>query len=305
MNKNVNIIVVTYNAMQWISRCLESTKSYPVIVVDNNSSDETIVFIKEKYPNVVLFPQKENLGFGQANNIGISYAYKNAADFFFLLNQDAYLVDDCLQKLIETQKAKPNYGIISPIHLNGKANLLDKNFSNYVNYDANPSFYSDSILSNRQEIYEVPFVNAAAWLISRECIETVGGFDPIFFHYGEDDNYCQRVRFHKLKIGVVPNTFILHDRENRKKDVVTKFSDLYFKQLENQYKIKFANINIDKSSEIKKKYIVLRKTIIKYIFLVNFKNIFGNLKEVKLIKKIEKEVKVSRDKNMQKGPNYL
>ena len=184
MNKNVNIIVVTYNAMQWISRCLESTKSYPVIVVDNNSSDETIVFIKEKYPNVVLFPQKENLGFGQANNIGISYAYKNAADFFFLLNQDAYLVDDCLQKLIETQKAKPNYGIISPIHLNGKANLLDKNFSNYVNYDANPSFYSDSILSNGQEIYEVPFVNAAAWLISRECIETVGGFDPIFFHYG-------------------------------------------------------------------------------------------------------------------------
>src|SRR5690606_5865627 len=59
------------------------------------------------------------------------------------------------------------------------------------------------------------FVCAAAWLIPRNTLKVVGGFSPTFFHYGEDDNYCQRVLYFNLKIGICPDARIFHDREDR------------------------------------------------------------------------------------------
>jgi GT2 family glycosyltransferase len=162
------IVIVTHNAMQWIDRCLQSIGNFPVVVVDNASSDETVAHIQSNYPDVSLLPQESNFGFGKGNNRGIAYALKNGAQQVFLLNQDAYLVDACLENLITTQKNNPDYGILSPIHLNGKGDLLDKNFSHYVCFEANSHFYSDYVLDNpKQEVYEVPFVNAAGWLLSK------------------------------------------------------------------------------------------------------------------------------------------
>lgn len=63
-----------------------------------------------------------------------------------------------------------------------------------------------------ETIYEVSFVMAAHWLITRRCLETVGGFSPSFPHYGEDDNYLQRVNFWGLKVGIVPEAKAVHDR---------------------------------------------------------------------------------------------
>ena len=63
------------------------------------------------------------------------------------------------------------------------------------------------------DIYETNFVNAAAWLLPRKTLERVGGFDPIFKHYEEDDNYSNRVRYHGLKIGVCPSAKIIHDHQ--------------------------------------------------------------------------------------------
>jgi len=141
----VRIIIVTYNAMPWLFKCLESTKPFSVVVIDNNSTDETVRFIKENYPSITILAQKENLGFGQANNIGMSYALKHGADYVFLLNQDAYLENDTIEKLIEVHRKDENFGVLSPIHLNGKGDRLDQNFSNYLNYNANPDFYSDFV----------------------------------------------------------------------------------------------------------------------------------------------------------------
>jgi GT2 family glycosyltransferase len=58
----------------------------------------------------------------------------------------------------------------------------------------------------------VPFVNAATWLVSKECFQKTGYFEPIFNHYGEDRNFCDRVHYHKFKIGIVKNASICHDR---------------------------------------------------------------------------------------------
>jgi GT2 family glycosyltransferase len=300
------IVIVTYNGMKWLEKCLESTANFPVVVIDNNSEDGTIQFIEEKFPEIVCFPQNKNLGFGPANNIGISYALKKGAEHVFLLNQDAYLKDNSLEKLIQTQKENTEYGVVSPIHLNGEGNRLDQYFSNYLNYKANANFYSDFVLDKKKsDIYEVPFVNAAGWLISRNCLEKVGGFDPLFFQYGEDDNYCQRLKYHNFKIGVVLDTFILHDREDR--DVIKYLSkkENHLKHLERNIKLNFANINLADISGldelIKSKQKQARKNLIK----LNFQNFAFTNKEIEMLKRLKIDINKSRQTNKEPDRNHL
>lgn len=298
---NIYVIVVSYNGMQWLPRCLESCKGMNVIVVDNYSTDNTVSFISEGYPEIILLKQNKNLGFGAANNLGIKFALNKGADYVFLLNQDAYLELDTINNLIKVHKTNKKYGVISPIHLNGQGSNLDENFQIYLRenrffiYDAIRNKYSKSI-------YDVSFVNAAAWLLPRKTLETVGGFDPIFYHYGEDDNYCQRVLFHNLRIGVVPNIYIYHDREKRKGKLTIE-EHLALK--ERQLKCRWANINQDVETEIKNYTNRLKKTLIKLYIKLKFKKAGNCLRELTLIKQILPEIFLSRKMNIKIGRNYL
>lgn len=297
------IIIVTYNGMQWLPKCLSSVGAYPVIVVDNNSTDETVNYIKSNHPDINLLEQTQNLGFGAANNIGMSYALKNEADFVFLLNQDAYLQFETLTKLIDVYKENTEYGILSPIHLNGDGSKLDKNFSNYIK--KNDTIFYDALGHNFiSSVYEIPFVNAAAWLIPRKTLETIGGFDPIFHHYAEDDNYCQRLLFHGFKIGLVPKCYIYHDRESRL--INSKPSNPYDLILkERQLKHRWANINIDINDELAERKRYLSKLIVKLFIKLKFKKANYYKSELALIKRIIPEIYNSRLINKQKGYHYL
>ncbi len=302
----VIIIIVTYNAMSWLATCLEKTKPYSVIVVDNNSSDGTVEYIKSDYPQMLLIEQKENLGFGRANNIGISQALKAGAEHVFLLNQDAYLTEDCIEVLIKIQKSNGIYGVLSPIHLNDKGDRLDENFSQYVTFHSNKNFYSDHILKKKlSTVYQVPFVNAAGWLISRECLMTVGGFDPLFFHYGEDDNYCQRVKYHGFKVGVVPGTFLKHDRKYSSISKHPKSGFDHLKKLEWTTKVHYADINSPKLSQLRRQIKRREKSAI--ISYLQFNTRAGGYykAEVKVLKKIYPEIEKSLSRNRRKGSLYL
>jgi len=302
--KEIQIIIVTYNGMNWLPKTLALIPNeYSVIIIDNNSTDATVKFILENYPTLTLLPQHVNLGFGAANNIGISYALKNGADYVFLLNQDAYLEKDTIEKLIEVYKNNAEYGVISPIHLNGEGSNLDLNFSNYLRQ--NKKLFFDALKNKYTEIiYEVPFVNAAAWLLPIKTLEIVGGFDPLFYHYAEDDNYCQRVLFHGLKIGVVPNTYVYHDREFRETTPINSIKDKLFLK-ERYLKSKWANVNIETENDIKKFKLDTLKLIIKLFFKLKFKQLDYYLNELLLIKKITNEIKKSRKINTAKGKHYI
>lgn len=301
---NLFIIIVTFNGVNWLDKCLESCSNYPVIIVDNASTDETVFFIETNYPKVKLLKQPENLGFGQANNIGIRYALDQDAEHVFLLNQDAYLVDNVLEELMTFQKQHPKYGILSPIHITGDKKRLDKNFSIFMRQENSGQFYSDFVLGNTLAIvYQVPFVNAAAWLISRKCLETVGGFDPLFFHYGEDENYCQRVLFHDLKIGVLPRYYVIHDRQHRKRPQIKPFNDLYFQTAMIRYKTILANILTTNAINVKK--MQLKRMILKSLIQLRFKRVFGVKKELNLLHKLIPQINESRNRNSIKGNHYL
>lgn len=221
---SVYTIIVTYNGMRnnWIDKCLRSLKksSYPtnIIVLDNNSSDETYKFISTHFEDVLLIKNDENKGFGGANNQGIEIALNNGADFIFLLNQDAYVEVDTIEQLVSKCSISKDFGVLSPIHLNGNASALDYNFSLYITPNRCQNLYSDFLLNKVEDkIYESDFICAAAWFLPKKTFEIVGGFSPTFFHYGEDNNYIHRLKYKGLKIGVVPNSRILHDRAERSK----------------------------------------------------------------------------------------
>ena len=117
-------VIVTYNGMKWIEECLQSIQSssipIEILVVDNASSDMTVAFVKKKFTKAVVLEQNQNLGFGKANNIGIDYALKANADYVFLLNQDARIEENTVEKLIFCFKKNRAVKIFSYISENKK-----------------------------------------------------------------------------------------------------------------------------------------------------------------------------------------
>ena len=297
------VIIVTYNGAKWIEKCLtsiiNSSIQLDIIIIDNLSTDNTIDIIKENFSDVILIKSEANLGFAKANNIGIKYAMEQGADYVFLLNQDAWIEKDTIEKLLRIFEKYIDAGIVSPVHLNGSETALDHGFLDYLERHNTPCFVSDLFLNRLKECYDTKAVNAAAWLISRKCIEKVGGFDTsIFYHYGEDDNYSQRVIFHGFKIYIATTTTICHDRKDRKEGRSLKLEKQEGDILKCVY---YANI-LENDKVIKKKFLI---NLIKKIIKLDFRPIFVQKKIAQNDLDYYLKIKHSREKNKRGGLVWL
>lgn len=302
-------IIVTFNGERWIKTCLNSllisTIKVHIIVIDNRSEDRTVDIIRLNFPTVELIQNEQNIGFGQANNIGLRKALNENAKYVFLLNQDASITSETVQKLVNISKENPDYGIISPIHLNGHGTGLDKYFSNYLLKNRDLMF--DALTSEYQfKVYPLQYVNAAGWLMTRQILFETGGFDPMFRHYGEDDNYCQRATFYGFKIGVVPGCYLYHDRQDREEKTILLFTSNYIATFLQNYKIKYGNINIsipelNYSPEIKKIF----KQILKNVLRLSFSKVLWYKKLLKILFYTNRVLEQSRKNVLIKGPTYL
>ena len=266
-NKKAYCIIVTYNGEKWINECLSTINEEHIdliiMVVDNNSKDNTVSIIQNNYPEVILYKSKENLGFGAANNIGYQYALEDNADYIYLLNQDTKSYPNTIYKLMKIAETDDTIGIVSPIHLNDNGDKLDLNFEQYITSKTCPDYISDVTLGNLKEYYSIGFVNAAAWLIKIKTVQAVGGlFSKAFFHYGEDVNFIGRLRFFYFKNVFVPNVFIHHCREERKGE----FSEEYKNKM-----VDFTKVTI--MHNIRASYKSCYKDVFRYALqqLINFK----------------------------------
>ncbi|MCF7568953.1 glycosyltransferase family 2 protein [Sabulilitoribacter arenilitoris] len=281
MENNLFVIIVTYNGEQWIRKCLNSIiessiKSF-IIVVDNKSTDSTLPIIKKDFRDVVLIENEENLGFGKANNIGIEKGLALGGEYFLLLNQDAYLQKETLESLVSKNKKNKNQGIISPIHLDGSGNQLDIYFQSYISPPNCKNLYSDIFLKKKlKALYNVDFINAAIWLLSRQTIKKVGGFNPYFFHYAEDNDYINRCKYKGLKVSVDPHSYAYHDRLQKKRkttaNVLNNIRDV---------KLMNPNNNIDTSRMLNLTF----KKLVKSLITLNKSNLKDNFKYFKKIYK--------------------
>lgn len=299
------VIVVTYKGHQWYNRCLTSLRNseYPVqtIVIDNASNDGTIEYIREHFPEMHLIDSKENLGFGQANNIGMRYALDNGCDYVFLLNQDAWIDSNTLGDLLSVHNKHSEYGILSPLHLTAEKNNVENGLATYLNdyRTTDINFFQDLYFNRVKEVYESKYINAAGWLLPRKTIETIGGFDPIFFHYEEDDDYLNRAHYHKIKVGIVPKVHMVHDHHHTF-EISNEKSTLRRHQF---LLVRLTNVNNNESFSKYSVYL-LRKIIVCFLC--------GKWNKMKvwwtdlcflLVRK--KRILQSRELNIQKGTTWL
>lgn len=240
MNR-VLVIVVTYNALRWADQCFgrlrESEEPVDLFVVDNGSTDGTQDYLRSHCPEAVFVQNPSNTGFGQANNIGLRYALEKGYEYVYLLNQDAWIFPDTLGELIAAHQKHPENGILSPMQFQADLRELDVQFYKRLDISsildsrlepAEPDMESFRSLMFQTNITEVPYIMAAHWLISRDCLRKTGLFSPIFPHWGEDENYCDRAIYHGFKVGCVFSAKAVHDRAVRREPVSVKVRRNYY-----------------------------------------------------------------------------
>lgn len=218
MKNLISIIIVTYNSESHISRCLKSLKNklkanFEVIIVDNNSSDQTIREIsKIKEIELKILPQDQNLGFSKANNIGVK---ESKGSTILFLNPDTEIEKIDSQTIVD-YLSNPDIGIIAPklVMDDGKTQPSVMNIPTIMNAILEYWLSQKNKYSQYAPIEDKPIqveaVYGAAMFIKRIVYEKIGGFNNKYFLYFEDIDLCRKVNEIGLKIIYYPEFIVKH-----------------------------------------------------------------------------------------------
>lgn len=212
--KLVSIIIVNLNGETYLRNCLKTLekttyKNFEVILVDNGSTDGSVSFVRENYPNTRVIENKENLGFCLANNIGIAHAN---GDLIVFLNNDTEVTPSWLSNLVATIESDPSIGIC------GCKTLSLKNRQDIQEVGVLCDKYGFAFCRGLGEIdggqYDSPtdifFVSGACMIIKREVLNEIGIFDPSYFSLEEDLDLCWRAHLRGYRVVVCPSAVIYH-----------------------------------------------------------------------------------------------
>ena len=209
----VYLIILCWNGKKWLELCLSTVLAtdYPnfkVVVVDNNSSDDSREFIKNHFPEVELIANKKNLGCAEGNNVGIRHALTNGADYMILLNQDIKVEPSWLSELIKVAEEDKKIAVLSPIQYDYEGKEIDPNCLGLLM--SNNQFKEDYRRNKIQNIYYLERVISATMMISRELVNRIGFMDPLYFCYHDETDFCRRALFHGYKIVCVTKSIAYH-----------------------------------------------------------------------------------------------
>lgn len=224
---DVSIIIVSWNTRQITCDCIRSIYGQPskvdyeVIVVDNASSDDSVEVIKRDYPQVILIENKQNQGFAAANNQGIAIA---RGQYILLLNSDTLIRDQAITKIVSFADAHPGAAVVGCRVLNPDRTLQPTCFmfpsilnmflsASYL-YKIFPKskFFGRERMTwwDRSDVREVDVVTGCFMLVKREAVRQVGMMDERFFMYGEETDWCYRLKQAGWKVVFAPVAEIIH-----------------------------------------------------------------------------------------------
>lgn len=210
MKKDVSILIVHYNTPKLLRQTLKgifahpSNVSFEVIVVDNNPRMRVQDMIRAEFPQVQVLVSEKNLGFGG----GMNWAMKHAGGrFFFVFNPDVTMTEPVLETLVAFMEKHPDVGMVAPRLLNPDKTIQSNCYRfvgpEMVLYRRIPFMTMFPFVKRAVDWYlmkdwdhadvrDVDYVLGAAMFVRREAYEAVGGFDPAFFIYYEDQDWCRR-----------------------------------------------------------------------------------------------------------------
>jgi GT2 family glycosyltransferase len=211
MNKRLSIIIINFKTPSLTMRCIDSIKlsksiSNEIIIVDNDSKDNSKQLVKGKFPNIKWIQNNTNEGFGRANNIGASVA---KGKYLLLLNSDMILEENTIEECIKEIENKPNVGVLG-------CNLLNEDGSHQKSIFSVASFRK---LIDQNLIFNYFFpskkekadaVMGSFMMIPKKVFDEIGGFDPDFFMYSEELELCHRIRKAGYKIHYFDKVTAIH-----------------------------------------------------------------------------------------------
>lgn len=206
----LSVVILNYNVRHFLELCLDSVEKAlagipsEIIVVDNQSADDSCAFVRQNFPMVKLIENQENFGFSKGNNIGVSEA---KGELVCLLNPDTFVAEDTFEELLDFATKHPGFGIIGPRLIDGGGRFLPESKrgipfprtaffkltglnrvfprSNFFN-----AYYAPFLDENEEG--KVPVLVGACMLMKRTNYQALGGLDEQFFMYGEDIDLSYR-----------------------------------------------------------------------------------------------------------------
>lgn len=223
---DVSIILVSYNTKDLTRACIKSViektegLSYDIWVVDNNSSDNSCEMIKQEFPHVHLIENKENKGFGAANNQAIKQA---ESKYVFLLNTDTLLLNNSIKILFDYMEENPNLGACggnlydaegNHVHAYGHyktfMSKMVKTFKLGYFFPKEKAINEDKGQNEQDEFKEVDIIVGANLFMRKSVLDEIGIFDEDFFLYDEETELQFRIKKAGYNISLNPNSKIAH-----------------------------------------------------------------------------------------------
>ena len=255
----LSIVIVNYNVEHFLEQCLFSVRKAianieaEVYVVDNNSVDGSLKMLAEKFPEVKVIANKDNVGFSRANNQAIRVS---TGEYVLLLNPDTVVEDDTFTKTIEFMDTHPDAGGLGVKMVDGKGRFLPESkrglptpatafykmfgLAKLFPHSKRFARYYLGHLDN-DEVNEVEILSGAFMLMRRETLDKCGLLDETFFMYGEDIDLSYRIILAGYKNYYYPKTRIIHYKGESTKKTSVNYVLVFYKAMEIFVKKHFAN----------------------------------------------------------------
>jgi len=247
LQNKVTVIIVSYNVQYFLELCLHSVirslqnMDGEIIVVDNNSSDDSCELVRNNFPSVTLIANKDNAGFSRANNQGLAIA---TGAYIHFLNPDTVVPEDFYQKTIAYFDANENVGCIGPRLIDGRGMYAvdsKKSFPSFwtsvFKLSGLSKLFSRSAIFNKYYAAQVgEFETAPVDILSGCCLlvrksammEAGGGFDESYFMYCEDVDLCHRIGMKGYKNVYFPQTNVIHYKGESTRKLSYRYMKIFY-----------------------------------------------------------------------------
>ena len=212
----VSVIILNYNAGNLLSECIESVlktdyEKFEIIIVDNDSKDDSVDRCKEKFRDVQIIENKKNLGYCEGNNVGIRNA---KGEFIAILNPDTVVDSNWLKELIKGYEIFGD-GMYQPRFLTTNNHKILQGTGNMIN------LFGFGFARNKGDIDEgqfneperIGYASGTCLFTSKKIIEELDMFDSFLFAYHDDLDLCWRAALKNIKSYYIPSSIVYHPPE--------------------------------------------------------------------------------------------
>ena len=269
----MSVVILSYNVRHYLELCLQSVQAATkditseIIVIDNNSSDDSCSVIKLNYPEIILIQNKENVGFSKANNQAVKIA---SGEYICILNPDTVVSENTFNKILNFSDSKNDIGIVGCRFVDGSGAFLAESKRKVPTIRAaiqkllgfGYNYYETEISEN--QIAKVSVLTGAFMLMKNNFFRELGGFDENFFMYGEDiDLSFRALKMNKINYYYGEETIIHFKGESTRKNKI------YYKNFFTAMQV-FYNKHYNSNFIIKSGLglvIILAKNILPFLYL--------------------------------------